>query len=221
MTSRARTSFRKDAAAVHVMDAFWPSRSPDDAFARYQALLDGSEDVALQAVEPALPDGFKPQGLLAPALVGDPGIIKTRRLLHFNMDHINLVGINPEGRVSCHECAGTMHAILSKVCGVALSAVSESDRERAPFDAHTDALLRVCGVLAPEVGAVKPEHTFMRENPLCKLFGYTRGTPLGRFYLDRFLDQIRPMVKGRAMEVGGDGKSQTVMGFSDVDEYVS
>ena len=41
-----------------------------------------------------------------------------------------------------------------------------------------------------------------RVTPLCDAFGYSRGGPVDRVYIERFLDRHRADVRGRALEVG-------------------
>jgi SAM-dependent methyltransferase len=40
--------------------------------------------------------------------------------------------------------------------------------------------------------------------PLCRDFGYSRGTPIDRIYIDRFLASHAADIRGRVLEVGGD-----------------
>ena len=79
------------------------------------------------------------------------------------------------------------------------------------------------GVLSPATGHVVPTDVVGRINPLCNVFGFTRGTPLGRYYLEQFLKVIRPHLRGRVLEIGGDAQSQKRMLLESdaITEYVT
>jgi SAM-dependent methyltransferase len=40
--------------------------------------------------------------------------------------------------------------------------------------------------------------------PVSKVFGQDRGTPIRRYYIDRFMAQERAVVRGRVLEIGDD-----------------
>lgn len=44
--------------------------------------------------------------------------------------------------------------------------------------------------------------------PLCRHYGYTRGTPIDRFYIDRFLKEHRGDIRGHVLEIGDDSYSK-------------
>jgi SAM-dependent methyltransferase len=44
--------------------------------------------------------------------------------------------------------------------------------------------------------------------PLCREFGYSRGTPVDRYYIESFLDHHSADIRGRVLEVGDDGYSR-------------
>lgn len=41
--------------------------------------------------------------------------------------------------------------------------------------------------------------------PYCRQWGISRGTPIDRYYIDRFLRQSSPHIRGRILEVKSDG----------------
>lgn len=51
-----------------------------------------------------------------------------------------------------------------------------------------------------------------RPTPISPNFGYDRGTPIDRFYIERFLDRHRADIRGRVLEVGDAAYSQTFGG---------
>jgi SAM-dependent methyltransferase len=46
---------------------------------------------------------------------------------------------------------------------------------------------------------------FNRSRPLSREFGYDRGTPIDRYYIERFLDQHRADIRGAVLEVKDSG----------------
>lgn len=46
--------------------------------------------------------------------------------------------------------------------------------------------------------------SFRRLGPISRQFGFDRGTPIDRYYIDRFLDQYAADIHGRVLEVGDD-----------------
>ena len=67
-----------------------------------------------------------------------------------------------------------------------------SRKLRAMF-AETDA--------PPAVGKVR-FGDFGRQSPFSTQFGYDRGGPVDRYYIENFLSQAAPLVKGRVLEIG-------------------
>lgn len=63
-------------------------------------------------------------------------------------------------------------------------------------------LARVRGV-APPVGAVRLGD-LDRSTPISRRFGYDRGGPIDRYYIEAFLDRCRNDVRGRVLEIGDD-----------------
>ncbi len=53
----------------------------------------------------------------------------------------------------------------------------------------------------PEIGKVEPGD-FRRKNPLSIEFGYDRGGPVDRYYIENFLQKESKNIKGRVMEIG-------------------
>ena len=45
-------------------------------------------------------------------------------------------------------------------------------------------------------------------DPLCRHFGYTRGTPIDRYYIERFLHSHRGDIRGHVLEIGNDAYSR-------------
>jgi len=63
------------------------------------------------------------------------------------------------------------------------------------------------GLLAPAKGSIDwgdLKQTF----PICQAFGLTRGTPVDRYYLKKFIESIRPQVVRNILEIGGTPKDK-------------
>ena len=60
--------------------------------------------------------------------------------------------------------------------------------------------------LAMRMEARLPGHVgpYVRTGPVTSNWGYGRGTPIDRWYIERFLDRHRGDIRGRVLEVGGD-----------------
>lgn len=55
----------------------------------------------------------------------------------------------------------------------------------------------------PPVGWVR-FGSLRRTDPISRVYGLDRGTPIDRYYIDRFMDKHRERVRGRMLEVGDD-----------------
>jgi SAM-dependent methyltransferase len=87
----------------------------------------------------------------------------------------------------------------------------------AAFERAVEVLER-WGLIVPAPGHIRWGQ-FRRMEPLCKNFGYGRGTPIDRYYLDKFIHQIRPQVRGNTLEIGGAVSNGVAFGFNQVSEY--
>ena len=72
-----------------------------------------------------------------------------------------------------------------------------------PFvpQALVEAAKRLIGGAAPRFGAVDMGD-LARAKPIGLRFGYDRGTPVDRWYIERFLTRHAPDIRGRVLEVG-------------------
>jgi SAM-dependent methyltransferase len=61
---------------------------------------------------------------------------------------------------------------------------------------------RLRGRLAMSVGRIRSA------KPLCRGFGYSRGTPIDRYYIERFLHAHSDDIRGRVLEIGDDAYSR-------------
>ncbi|MHC5863006.1 methyltransferase domain-containing protein [Nostoc sp.] len=74
------------------------------------------------------------------------------------------------------------------------------------------------GLLSPAINTID-WGDLRRRFPLCNLFGFTRGIPINRYYLDKFISDIRPQVAGTVLEVGGVLQNREFYQFSKATEY--
>jgi SAM-dependent methyltransferase len=107
-----------------------------------------------------------------------------------------------------------LRAVLHRVNSAALGSINTNS------DAFERAMqaLEQAGLLVPA-----PRHIdwgqFRRTEPFCKNFGFGRGTPIDRYYLDKFIAHIRPQVKGNTLEIGGAVGNSASFGFTQTTEY--
>jgi len=62
---------------------------------------------------------------------------------------------------------------------------------------------------------------FKRKLPFCPQFGHFRGNPVDRYYLDRFIEQIRNEVKGVTLEIGGSKGNRELYGLTNTTSYLT
>jgi SAM-dependent methyltransferase len=78
--------------------------------------------------------------------------------------------------------------------------------------------LEQLGLLSPAIGSIN-WGDFRRLAPLCHITGFTRGNPIDRYYLQKFVDEIREQVVGDVLEVGGVPKDREFYQFDRVKTY--
>ncbi|MEN9208590.1 MAG: methyltransferase domain-containing protein [Gloeomargarita sp. GMQP_bins_120] len=61
------------------------------------------------------------------------------------------------------------------------------------------------GLIVPAVGEIV-WGDLRRWTPLCSLTGFSRGTPIDRYYQQQFLHRVKDKVQGRVLEIGGVAK---------------
>lgn len=74
------------------------------------------------------------------------------------------------------------------------------------------------GLLTIPFGAIEYSD-FKRYAPLCHDYGYSRGTPIDRYYLEQFIREIRSYVVGYTLEIGGSRENQYLYGFTNAMSY--
>jgi SAM-dependent methyltransferase len=63
------------------------------------------------------------------------------------------------------------------------------------------------GLLSPATGTID-WGDLKKTVPICQAFGLTRGTPVDRYYLSKFIAEISPQVAGKILEIGGTPKDK-------------
>jgi SAM-dependent methyltransferase len=88
------------------------------------------------------------------------------------------------------------------------------------FEQFTDVVERLFmkGLLTVSIGAIN-FGDFKRLIPMCFEFGSTRGTPIDRYYLSRFIEKIHPDVVGDALEIGGNRRNRRLYNFMQTNSY--
>ncbi|MGR4854902.1 class I SAM-dependent methyltransferase [Streptomyces violaceus] len=74
------------------------------------------------------------------------------------------------------------------------------------------------GLLVPSVGEIDWGQ-LRRLTPICPDFGISRGTPIDRHYLNQFIAEIRDLVQGDVVEIGGNDGNKDVYGFTRTSGY--
>jgi SAM-dependent methyltransferase len=87
----------------------------------------------------------------------------------------------------------------------------------ARFSSYADSLFAK-GLLTIPFGRVQ-FGDLRRTGPLCPDFGYSRGTPIDRFYLAKFVDEIRNEVVGQTLDIGGRRQNRDHYAFYKTTEY--
>jgi len=85
------------------------------------------------------------------------------------------------------------------------------------FDTALD-FLDQKGFVAPPVGELN-WGDLRRLVPICARFGFSRGAPIDRYYLDQFIHKIRPIVLGDVVEIGGKDSNRAAYQFDHATQY--
>lgn len=126
------------------------------------------------------------------------------------------------GRMVCTTPQRSLDLTAASRVGLVLERfATSSDPARTLSDQNfsdvTQCLARL-GLLVPPPGRLDLGD-LRRTGPLCRNFGLTRGTPIDRYYLGRFLDCARPDLRGDVLEIGGVQGHREVYRLSDVASY--
>ncbi len=63
------------------------------------------------------------------------------------------------------------------------------------------------GLLSPAKGSID-WGDLKKTVPICQAFGLTRGTPVDRYYLSKFIQEIQTQITGNILEIGGTPKDK-------------
>ena len=67
--------------------------------------------------------------------------------------------------------------------------------------------LEKLGLLSPATGAID-WGDLKKIVPICQAFGLTRGTPIDRYYLNKFIGEVKHEIIGNVLEIGGTPKDK-------------
>jgi SAM-dependent methyltransferase len=82
----------------------------------------------------------------------------------------------------------------------------DSIRDKKAFESLVYKLESL-GFLSPVKGTIN-WGDLKREYPICQAFGLTRGTPIDRYYLGKFINEIKGQIGGNILEIGGTPKDK-------------
>ena len=74
------------------------------------------------------------------------------------------------------------------------------------------------GLLSPENNSLDWGN-LKKPVPICHAFGLTRGTPIDRYYLSQFIEEIRGEIQGKILEIGGTPKDRDFYEVNYRDSY--
>ena len=187
---------QSDPIGLAVLESFIFAQTVDGAFQRFSARRAASARRQLMELD----------GLL------DPGVNA-----RFLLEQQRLSVFLPRRRkVDVTRLSRDTGAVLEAMQG-ALGRPSEaSPTSRRMFDTVVTALVGA-GALSPRPGTVD-FGDFGRLWPFSYRFGFDRGGPVDRYYLRQFVRSIRPIVRGRCLEIGGSVRNNWFYRF-DVDEF--
>ena len=183
-------------AGLAVLESFIFAETVDAAFQRFSARRAASARKQLVEID----------GLL------DPGVnarfVPERERLSVFLPGGRKVDLTPQSRDT--------GAVLEAMEGAPGRAGEASPASRRMFDTVVMGLAGA-GALSPSPGTVR-FGDFGRLWPFSQRFGFDRGAPVDRYYLQRFVHSIRPVVRGRCLEIGGSRWSNWLYRFN-VDEF--
>lgn len=197
---------------VRILEIFAHHGELERAYAIYRELAEGAE-----GAEPGRDDGARPDE--ARLLLAEGAVIACRpdrlaaalaiarsaeRAVAACEGVTNLTRISGRGYGACLAFAGA-----SAQAG-ALPALARDDFDRSVAE------LRGLGLLVPAIGEVRGGA--LARTPACSMFGLTRGTPIDRYYLGRFVEEVRGEIRGVTYDLGGTRSNRERLGLA-VAEY--
>lgn len=190
-----------DSDDLEVLEAFFGAASPDEA---WELLREPWSAEDLEAVRAAAAP-------LAALMVASDGPATVE------LAGANLVLVPPG--------ADPVHVSASRLDGVLGAIVFGEVRPRVTRPDHDTFLARVetlrhQGFLVPAPGTAELGD-LRRLTNLCHRYGRTRGTPIDRYYQERFLEEARSSIRGRVVEVGGRTSNREAFGTEEVTEWIA
>lgn len=85
------------------------------------------------------------------------------------------------------------------------------------FDSQVSRMVEE-GFLSPPVGTID-FGDLRRTSPLCRRFGLNRGLPIDRYYMLKFVQEIRAEVLGPTVDIGGIRSNKSTFGFDGATPY--
>ncbi len=194
-------------AWVQVLEIFTHEYSPEQAYALYQQHRQQPAPASLLA--------FLNQEQLVPGTAAVVGLTRHRLTLYQQgwkgiVDQAAALDLTPWSRE-------TSQVLLTLFAQQHL----EDDRQKFDNFATFEQLveqLNALGLLSPAVGRLD-WGDLQRHFPLCHACGFTRGTPIDRYYLSKFVAAIQDQVVGDVLEIGGVPKDRDFYDFSDRPSY--
>jgi SAM-dependent methyltransferase len=205
--------------ALRVLEAFVDAATVDDGYERY---CRGPATASSSLLLAWIASGESPVAIVA--MNGRCMACPSAQLggVLYAMAPRNDGRVPPAGviRLDAKAADGSPRARLLSAIAARGAQGSDAERRDLSKEAFVDLAreLFVGGLLSRPVGEIDLGD-LRRLAPFDPMFGFTRGTPIDRYYLERFIEHIRPEVRGAVLEIGGKRANRETYGFDAATEY--
>ena len=217
-----------DVSLISVLETFVHYEDPESAF---QAYSDGSElqSFDLQRLATKLDKAQEYAALIiagnrfavAPAAFADTAynLANAANILHWKPDADGIEQLYR--RTGIADLTDVSARTLGLTAAVGKHFELQGDYggrlDRDGFSAAVEKLSTL-GLLTAPIGGIG-FGDFKRFSPFCPNYGYSRGTPIDRYYLGRFVSKVKDEVVGDILEIGGRKENEKEYGFAHAASY--
>ena len=127
--------------------------------------------------------------------------------------------VHPRGNIDLRASAQKYPLLLSAIFHDVANLKNDEDSLRdEPTFLSIVGVLKKEGFLAPAPGTIQWGDV-RRLNAFCLQMGFARGTPIDRYYLNRFVEEACKDIRGKVLEIGGKLSNRERYGLKNVTEY--
>lgn len=218
-----------DMALISVLETFVHYEDPETAYSAYsdQTELPGSD---LQRLAAKLDNRTEEHAALiiagnrfavAPAAYADAAynLANAANILHWKPDAAGIELLYQRTGIADFTDLSARTLGLTAAVGkhFELEADYGARLDKEGFSAAVEKLSTL-GLLTAPIGGID-FGDFKRFSPFCPNYGYSRGTPIDRYYLSRFISKVKDQVVGDILEIGGRKENQKEYGFGEGGNY--